>query len=501
MIHSVAARIANSTNKRRLRRAVVVACVLLAAVLSATGNSAAGERLRLLHFGGISQAASVPVLATAIRQAREEAEGTVLVTNGGDMLAPSLLSSLDKGRHMVELMNAIGVDMAAPGNHEFDFGEAVLEERIGESEFLWLSSNLSPSLSGTTGHEIISVGPYSVGVMGLTTAQTKTISLPDAGTAIRDPEAVAESMARRLRASDADLVVAIAHVDQGVALALLEHVDVVLGGQDIWLEARLDHRGLFAQTDPQGRHLAVIDLDLDTVEGEFVWTPSLQFVSTSGLSPDPALQEVSMAVEAMVTEALDETVGVAKAAFDTRRPGLTQAENAFGNLVVDAIRNRAGTDVAMINSGAIRGERVYRKGEAITRRDLRMELPYPSMIPVLEVTGATMLEALENGVAQYDDAKGRFPQISGLAFEFDPAAPVGSRVRAVTVAGAPLDTGRTYSLATNEFLAGGGDGYTMLGSASMVAEIPASVLEAVTAWVAAKGGFDGGATGRIRVLP
>ncbi len=501
MMRSAITGIAGFSSGQGLRRAVAVACLLLASALSAPGSSAAGERLRLLHFGGLNQAASVPALATAIGQARDEADGTVLVTSGGDMLAPSLLSGLDKGRHMVELMNAIGVDMAVPGNHEFDFGEEVLEERIGESKFQWLSSNLSPPLPGTTDHEIVRVGPYAVGVMGLTTTQTKTISQPDADTAIRDPETVAEIMARHLRADGADLVVAIAHVDQDVALALLEYVDVVLGGQDIWLATRLDHRGLFAQTEPQGEHLAVIDLDLDTVEGEFVWTPGIQFASTSGLSPDPATLEMSMAVEAMVAEALDETVGVTLAAFDTRRPGLTQSENAFGNLIADAIRERAGADVAMINSGAIRGERAYRKGEALTRRDLRTELPYPSMIPVLMVTGAALLEALENGVAQVEDAEGRFPQVSGLAFEFNPDAPAGSRVRSVAVAGVPLDSARTYSLATNRFMAGGGDGYTMLDEASMVAEIPTSVLDAVVAWVAAKGGFDGGETGRIRALP
>lgn len=496
---------ADRTARRRLRLLAANACMVMALSLAAAGDSAAGDWLRILHFNDIDRSAAVPAMATAIRQSREEADGLTLVTHGGGMFTPSLLTSLDQGRHMVELMNAVGVDYAVPGSHEVGIGDLEMEDRIDESDFLWLSSNLSPSLVGAADYSLMRVGSHLVGVIGLTPMLDAAASSDDGDIVIRDPVKAAEAMARRLRGNHADLVIAIAHVDRDVDLSLLEHVDVVLSGRDDWLELRYDERGLIVQTEPLGRQLAVLDLELNTTdrdgERQFVWTPSIEFRSTQALPPDPAALDILRAAEAEVPSELEMIVGAALTAFDTRQPGIVQRENAFGNLVADAILELAGGDVAIVNAGSIRGNRVYEAGTEITVRDLSEEFPYQNMVSVLTVSGARLRSALENGVSLVEDNRGRFPQVSGMQFEFSRSAPSGSRVRSVTVGGEPLDLARMYRLATNEFLAQGGDGYGVLRDAGESRTLPVSVAEAVIAWATVRDGFESGLEGRIGILP
>ena len=116
----------------------------------------------------------------------------------------------------------------------------------------------------------------------------------------------------------------------------------------------------------------------------------------------------------------------------------------------------------MSNGGGIRGDRTYPADTVLTRKDILTELPFGNVTVLAEISGAGLLAALENGVSQVEDGAGRFPQVSGLSFTYDPARPAGSRIVAVAVGGAALDPARSYRLATNDYLLGGGDGYASL---------------------------------------
>ncbi|MCA8906939.1 MAG: 5'-nucleotidase C-terminal domain-containing protein [Rhodospirillaceae bacterium] len=137
-------------------------------------------------------------------------------------------------------------------------------------------------------------------------------------------------------------------------------------------------------------------------------------------------------------------------------------EAAFGNLVADAMRAAVGADIAITNGGGIRADRDYPAGSVLTRRDIQEELPFGNRTVLLELTGADVLAALETGFSGIEEGAGRFPQVSGLAVGYDPTRPAGARVVSVTVGGAPLDPAATYRVATNDFLARGGDGYAAL---------------------------------------
>ena len=135
----------------------------------------------------------------------------------------------------------------------------------------------------------------------------------------------------------------------------------------------------------------------------------------------------------------------------------------------------------------------------LTRGDVLTELPFGNTTVLVEITGADVLAALENGVSQIEDGAGRFAQVSGLSYVFDPAAPAGQRIVSVTVGGAPLDQGRRYKVATNNFLLAGGDGYSMLANGSVLIDGDAGTLMAsmVMEYIFGLNGVLPDVTGRI----
>src|SRR5690606_24369745 len=121
-------------------------------------------------------------------------------------------------------------------------------------------------------------------------------------------------------------------------------------------------------------------------------------------------------------------------------------EGALGNLFADAMKQATKADIAILNGGSIRSNRVYPPGE-LTRRDVLAMHPFGGSAVLVEASGNAILAALNNGVSKIGESAGRFPQVSGLSFSFDPQKPVGERVQNVLVNGAALDLNRAYKVA------------------------------------------------------
>lgn len=150
----------------------------------------------------------------------------------------------------------------------------------------------------------------------------------------------------------------------------------------------------------------------------------------------------------------------------------------MGNLITDALKAAVGADVALTNGGGIRADKQYQAGQKLTRRDILSEMPFGNTTVLLEVTGAQIKDALENGVSQVRELGGRFPQVSGIVAEVDLKEPVGSRVKSVQINGQPLDPAKIYKLATNDFVGRGGDGYRSFIGAKSLIDVSASQLMA-----------------------
>ncbi|MEE8275532.1 MAG: 5'-nucleotidase, partial [Alphaproteobacteria bacterium] len=146
-----------------------------------------------------------------------------------------------------------------------------------------------------------------------------------------------------------------------------------------------------------------------------------------------------------------------------------------------------------------RGDKVYEPGTTLTRKDVLSELPFGNVTVLVELFGADLRAALENGVSQIEDTAGRFPQVSGMTFVFDATKPAGDRIDEVKIGGQALDPARMYTVATNDFMLGGGDGYASLGNGKVLIDSSAGTLLATTVmnYIAAQGGVMTKLEGRI----
>ncbi len=465
---------------------------LIAAAFLAAGPAIAQDRLTIVHINdldrmeGDGDAGGVARLATVIADIRAQG-GTVLATNGGDSISPSLLSSFDEGAHMIALLNMVGLDAMALGNHEFDFGPDVVRSRISDASFTMLSNNaLEPDgtlIDGVAENMMIEVGDHTVGLFGLTTASTAVKSSPGDVT-FSDPVEVAATTAAALREAGADVVIALAHTDrpEDEQLYAAGDVDVILSGDDHDLAVWYNGNNALVESASQASLVTVVTLDIETVEGRrgpsVEWSPAFEVINTANVEPDATVAAEVARYEEFLSTELDIEIAKTPVVLDTRRTTVRAAESAFGNLTADAMRVETSADVALTNGGGIRGDTQYDEGKMITRRDVLTELPFGNKTVLLELTGADIVAAIENGVSEIEDGGGRYPHVSGMTYSFDASKPAGERVVEVMVAGAPIDESLSYTLATNDFLAKGGDGYSMFAGKPSIIEANAAELMA-----------------------
>ena len=331
--------------------AIVLAAAAAAATLVSAPAAAEPVTLTIVHVNdldrldGSGDRGGVARLATVVNEVRANAPH-VLVTNGGDTISPSLLSSFDKGAHMIDLFNQVGFDAMVLGNHEFDFMPAVTAARIAEAEFPILSNNaIEPDgtlIDGVTENLLIEVGPYNVGVFGLTTATTPMISSSDPVT-FRPATEVAAEQAAKLRDAGADLVVALAHTghDEDEALMRQGVVDLLLSGHDHDMRVDIGDRTVFVESGAQAEFVTVVEVAMDTAEGRkgprFVWETSVRVVNTVSVAPSLELQAAVDAYLGGLQEELDVEIGATAVELDSRRSVVRSRESSIANLIADAI--------------------------------------------------------------------------------------------------------------------------------------------------------------------
>jgi 5'-nucleotidase / UDP-sugar diphosphatase len=192
--------------------------------------------------------------------------------------------------------------------------------------------------------------------------------------------------------------------------------------------------------------------------------------------PDPRVEAVVRAYGERLGRELDVTVGATTVALEGRRGPLRSQETNLGDFVADVMRAHAGSDVALVNGGGIRGDRIVPPGP-LTRRDLAALTPFNNVVMTLELTGRMLREVLEQGLDQRERQGGGFLQVAGLRVSFDPARPAGQRILTLDVGGTPVDSDRRYTAAVVDYIAHGKDGLTaFLGGRVIVDEMSAPLL-------------------------
>jgi 5'-nucleotidase / UDP-sugar diphosphatase len=417
----------------------------------------------------------------AVVKAERAKGGKVIVAHGGDTLSPSLMSGIDQGAHIVTLTNMVAPDIFAPGNHEYDFGKAIFLKRMAEARFPLYAANLRGAdgkpLPGFQDRSIVAVDGVRIGLTGATFDDSVRASDPG-DLKFRPTVATMKEEAELLRREGADFVVAVMHAsrEQGYEVAANRAVDLVLTGHTHDLFINYDGRSALVESNYNAHYVTIIDVAIEVKEQDgrrtTTWWPQFRVIDTAGVTPDPEVAAVVAGFEQTLSKELDAPLGTTAFELDSRNATVRSQEAAIGNLIADAMRWSAQTDVAVLNGGGIRAGKVYAPGATLTRRDILAELPFGNRMMTLDVSGADLRRAIENGLSQLPAPSGRFPQVSGMTIDADAARPPGSRVRSIKIGDTPLDDSRTYSVATNDFLARGGDGYAAFQAARPV--LPAS---------------------------
>ncbi|MCB2128445.1 MAG: 5'-nucleotidase C-terminal domain-containing protein [Rhodobacteraceae bacterium] len=448
----------------------------------------------------------------AVARAERAANPNTLYVFDGDMLSPSLLSGFDKGQNTIDLTNIEPFDIAVPGNHEFDFGPENFAEKMAASKYPWAAINITNAdgspVAGLGGVMMKDVGGLKVALIPVAQDTSPEVAstgdlkfLPTVETGI--------AAAKQAREDGADIVVGVVQTDMTNDRKLIaSHAfDVIMSGDDHSYATAYDGVTAYVETSIDGQFLSPVDLMVEIgadKDGKRTidWVPMFRFIDTAAVEPDAETQALVDKLQAQLDESLNVEIGTTEVALDSRRNVVRAEESAMGNVIADAIRAATGADIAIANGGGIRADRTYDPGTVLTRRDILTELPFGNVTVLTELPGSQILAALENGVSQVEKGAGRFAQVSGVSFAFDPSAPAGSRVSEVMVGDAPLDMDKLYKVAANDYILGGGDGYSALGGGRVIINAGNGNLMAndVIDYIAGMGKITTGVEGRIRKL-
>lgn len=403
----------------------------------------------------------------------ERARGVpLLFCHAGDCYSPSLMSGFDQGAHIVAMQNKMGIDVFVPGNHEFDFGKENYLKLTAAQTYPTFAANLrdaaGAALPGHKDSAVFELGPVKVGVIGATFDPTPQLSNPGDLKFSSTMEALRRE-ARTLKSQGADIIVGVVHADRATDLAIVRSrvVDILLTGHDHDLAIAYDGKVVMVESNEEGNYVTAIDVAV-TVTGEgqarrVAWTPTFRVNDSRAATPDAEVASIVRSLEGELSKELDIDVATLASPLDSRTGIIRTQESAIGNLIADAIRASTGAQLAITNAGGIRANKQYAAGQKLTRRDVLSELPFGNATVMVEITGKDVKDALENGLRDAPQGAGRFPVVSGLTFEADLKQPQGSRVTAVSVDGKPIDPAGKYTVASNNFMLDGGDGYSALG--------------------------------------
>ena len=459
-------------------------------------------------FGGSAR------LATVLAEARARSNNSILV-DGGDQFQGTLFYTYYKGAVAAEMMNQFGYDAMTVGNHEFDDGPEVLRGFMDTVNFPIIMSNADVSgealLDGALQKSvIIERGGEKIGLIGLTPEDTVDLASPGDNVIFGDPVAAVQGEVDRLTAEGVNKIIVLSHsgyaVDQRVA-AETTGVDVIVGGHSNTLLSNTNERAVgpyptmvgntaIVQAYAYGKFLGELNVTFDD-DGNITEAVGEPIVTDGAVAEDQGIKDRIAELAVPLEEVRNRVVANSVTSIDGDRANCRQIECEMGNLVADAMLDRVkdqGIQVALANSGGLRSS--IDAGD-VTMGEVLTVLPFQNTLSTFQINGATLLAALENGVSEHEEIKGRFPQIAGMKFTFDISQPVGSRISDVTVGGAALDATAVYGVVSNNFIRGGGDGYKMFRDADNAYDFGPDLADVLAEYMAAQGGYTAYLDGRI----
>ena len=428
----------------------------------------------------------------------ENAGASVLILDAGDTLHGLPIVTASRGESAVNVMNAVGYSAMAPGNHDFNYGYEHILELEEEMNFPVLAANVTYEADGSLvfgDHIVITCGEYTIGVFGMATPETVTKTNPNNVVGLDFNEdnlaGIAQAQCDELKELGCDIIICLAHLGDDVSSAPYRSTDVLeqVTDIDLWIdghshsvlnddgEAHLVNGTLVASTGEYTKNIGVVTYDGAEFDAGLVHYADLcntyeqdGEIITEFYGYDPEITALVQNYYDEMMEFYSEVVGHTDVLLNGTREFVRTQETNLGDLAADAILAAApNADFALTNGGGIRAN--IEIGD-ITRYDLFTVFPFGNMVATVELTGAQIVYILEAATHACPGIDGAFPQVSGITFEIhtyieyegeyaNPTNP-GSRIQNVCINGEPIDLDATYVMATNDFLAAGGDTYAIL---------------------------------------
>jgi 5'-nucleotidase / UDP-sugar diphosphatase len=454
-----------------------------------TGKDAEGKDFTV-QYGGVAR------IKTAIESLKRGAINP-LVVDAGDVFTGTIYGMIYKGLADLAYMEAFGVQAQTIGNHEFDNGPKQLADYIKNATFPVVSANIDASGNADLKDLIkksttLEIGGQKVGIVGVTTPDTPITSSP--GDTVKFLPALPSVQAEvdRLRGTGITKIILLSHLGylQDLELAKgLKGVGVIVGGHSHTPLGNYSGNGLpkaegeypTVVKDANGKNILVLQswewgkiysrirLTLNA-DGVPVFWRGENIPVTNAFTADARLAATLRAFTVPVDAFRKNVVGEAKVRLNGDRADVRKRETNLSNLIADANlwkTQKFGTVISLQNGGGVRASI---EAGPVTQGQIIDVQPFGNTLFVMDLSGAEIRAALENGVSQWEAGAGRFLHVSGLKYTFDLAQKAGSRITDVQVGNAkdgfkPLEAGVTYKVVTNNFIAGGGDGFEVLKNA------------------------------------
>ena len=467
---------------RKLDVLIAIICISLVCflpVVFAAGEPNENVAISILtvndFHGAMSESGKNPGMAKLAAFLKAEVEknpeGTIIVS-AGDMFQGTPESNMLYGKPVVEAMNEIGFLAMAIGNHEFDWGTQVLRERIAQSRFSYLAANI---IDKATGHGVSFVKPYTVveknglkiAIIGLATPETayKTNPKYSKNYSFADPAKTVIQLIPELKQQGADIIVVLSHLGSEVEpltqqvtgeaadLARATTIDAIISGHTHQKVAGEANSVPIVQAAYNGRAVGKLTFSFSKTDRQVVTAASNVIdLSANNLVADPVVQAIVDKVQEEVAPVKNKVLG--HTIYELQHEKFTHS--VLGQWVTDSMRDRVKADIAFENGG---GLRTSIPAGAITLGTLYQVVPFDNTLITIELTGKQIMAVLEHGI---NNQQIGMVQFSGLIVEYDKSLPDGKKIVKVTLTdGSKLNLTKTYKVVANDFLAQGGDGFTV----------------------------------------
>jgi 2',3'-cyclic-nucleotide 2'-phosphodiesterase (5'-nucleotidase family) len=446
-------------------------------------------------------------LKSLLTSLRAEDENVIFLY-GGDTLSPGILSTIDKGAHIISILNELSPNAMSLSKRDLAHQEDILSLRTFEAAFPITNCNIFDPLTngspeGIFPHLLLNAGELTIGLLSVIDPEVVSDYILQRITTKNIDNAVAENV-KLLKEQGADIVVLMASFDINTFNEYLTNppVDIVFLTQVNGKTGLTQQGNSLFELKGHKDVAAIINLKVVKNDSEVTWTGTSQLAELTDYPADPKLDIKITSYLKQLSNMLSKVIGMTRTPLDTTRAAIRTQENGFANFTADSLREFYHTDVALVNAGGFRANKKYPAGSTLTAGDIHKELPFHNRIMVLRLSGEILKQSLENGLSRIEDEKGRFPHVSGIKVEYNPMNPPFQRVTKIKINGKPIDPEAMYTLTTSDFLAKGGDGYTELKKADRIVKLNGTRLlwEYVRNQIVAKGAISPEIDGRMKAL-